>query len=261
MSNERWIQLDGVVNMRDLGGLPTRESGVTAPRRLIRSDNLQDLSAADVRRLIDELGVTDIVDLRSQLEYHTTGPGPLRATALRHHHHSFLRDDTHDVTAAEALALKPRFGPGDGDRTEDYWSRHYLGYLRGRPDSVSAALEVIATSEGATVVHCAAGKDRTGTVIGLALDVAGVPAEEIIADYVASAQRIEQIIERLMHVPPYNTALQRRSIAEQTPQPPAMEAILSYLHTEYQGAGGWLVAHGWTEEQVDGLRRSLVTPA
>lgn len=68
-------------------------------------------------------------------------------------------------------------------------------------------------------MHCAAGKDRTGTVIGLALDVAGVPAEEIIADYVASAQRIEAIIERLMHVPPYNVALQRRSIAEQTPQP------------------------------------------
>lgn len=40
-----------------------------------------------------------------------------------------------------------------------------------------------------------------------------------------------------------------------------MEAILTYLHAEYQGAGGWLVAHGWSEESVDGLRRRLTTPA
>ena len=45
---ERWIELDGLVNMRDLGGLPTRDGGRTASGRLIRSDNLQDLTDADV---------------------------------------------------------------------------------------------------------------------------------------------------------------------------------------------------------------------
>jgi protein-tyrosine phosphatase len=56
---DRWIELDGLVNMRDLGGLPTRDGGSTTPGRLIRSDNLQDLSEADVSRLVDELGVSD----------------------------------------------------------------------------------------------------------------------------------------------------------------------------------------------------------
>ena len=56
----------------------------------------------------------------------------------------------------------------------DYWSQHYRRYLALRPDSVVAALRVIADAPGATIVHCAAGKDRTGTVIGLALAVAGV---------------------------------------------------------------------------------------
>ena len=41
---DRWIELDGLVNMRDLGGLPTGDGGHTASGRLIRSDNLQDLS-------------------------------------------------------------------------------------------------------------------------------------------------------------------------------------------------------------------------
>src|SRR5699024_8239490 len=60
----RWIELDGVVNMRDLGGLPTRSGGHTLDGRLVRSDNLQDLTPHDVRRLVSEVGVTDIIDLR-----------------------------------------------------------------------------------------------------------------------------------------------------------------------------------------------------
>ena len=69
----RWIELDGVVNMRDLGGLPTRDGRTTREGRLIRSDNLQDLSEGDVRHLVEVLGVTDVVDLRSHVEHEVTG--------------------------------------------------------------------------------------------------------------------------------------------------------------------------------------------
>ncbi|MGL5853463.1 MAG: tyrosine-protein phosphatase, partial [Phycicoccus sp.] len=65
---DRWITLDGLVNMRDVGGLPTHGGGRTQPRRLIRSDNLQDLTDADIAHLVDELGVTDVVDLRTETE-------------------------------------------------------------------------------------------------------------------------------------------------------------------------------------------------
>ncbi|MGL4742765.1 MAG: tyrosine-protein phosphatase [Dermatophilaceae bacterium] len=75
---DRWITLEGLVNMRDVGGLPTAAGGRTQPRRLIRSDNLQDLTEADIAHLVDEFGVTDIVDLRTEAELHLGGPGPLR---------------------------------------------------------------------------------------------------------------------------------------------------------------------------------------
>src|SRR5215203_4405387 len=170
--------------MRDLGGLPTRGGGRTAAGRLIRSDNLQDLTDADVARLVDELGVTDVVDLRTEVELHLEGPGPLRRVeSLTHHHHSLLeerREDTREAVAAKALVV-----PWQEDRRprdERFWAEHYLGYLSARPDSVSAALRVVARADGAVVVHCAAGKDRTGTVVAMALDVAGVPHEEIVAD-------------------------------------------------------------------------------
>ena len=255
----RWIELDGVVNMRDLGGLPTRDGRVTHEGRLIRSDNLQDLSEGDVRRLIDEVGVTDVVDLRSNVEYEVTGQGPLRTTPLTHHHFSLLAEDqSSDQTVEEALAL--RWGRDDPTpRDGTFWARHYTGYLSKRPDSVAAALAAVRDSAGGAVVHCAAGKDRTGTVVGMALAVAGVPEEEIIADYVRTAERLEQIIDRLIRVEPYSRSLPTHTLEEQLPRAESMEAVLTHLDTGFGGTVGWLTQAGWSEEQVEGLRTRLVS--
>ncbi len=138
-----------------------------------------------------------------------------------------------------------------------YWAGHYLGYLSDRPDSVSAALRVVATSTGATIVHCAAGKDRTGTVVGIALDVAGVPQDEIIADYALSAQRIEAIMDRLADRPLYGPALRAQPLADQTPKPESMAAILDALAEGFGGSAGWLRDQGWADDEVETLRRAL----
>ena len=194
MSTSRWIDLDGVVNMRDVGGLPTTDGGTVAARRLLRSDNLQDLTDADVRHLVEVLGVSDIVDLRSNVEDHIEGPAPLQVRGLAtHHRYSLFRDDDREVTAGDALVVpwskenqeaadaRPRLD-------DDYWASHYLGYLANRPDSVLGALAAIAAAPDATIGHCAAGKDRTGTVVGLALSVAGVSDDDVVADYVATGR-------------------------------------------------------------------------
>ena len=119
-------------------------------------------------------------------------------------------------------------------RSPDFWTRHYLGYLDRRPDSVAGALWVIAESRGGALVHCVAGKDRTGTVTALALSVAGVPDEEIVADYAATAERIAKIVERLIDVAPYSWGLQGRSLDEQTPRPETMATILQTLEEGLQ---------------------------
>jgi len=72
-----WIELDGAVNVRDLGDLPTEDGQKTARARLLRADNLQDLSAADIRKLVRDIGVTTVVDLRSSNELAAEGPAPL----------------------------------------------------------------------------------------------------------------------------------------------------------------------------------------
>ena len=205
-----WIELDGVVNMRDLGGMVTADGDTVRPRRLLRSDNLQDLTPEAVDTLVTRYGVTDIVDLRTHVELAKEGDGPLRAVAgITHHHHTLYREDTDEsgIPAAERALpwetderreLTAARRDPDQDRAHDrFWSEHYLSYLASRPDSVVAALDAIASSEGAAVVHCAAGKDRTGTVVGLALKVVDVPDELVIADFAASAQRVAAIMDRL----------------------------------------------------------------
>lgn len=256
---DRWIELDGLVNMRDLGGLPTRDGGRTASGRLIRSDNLQDLTDADVTHLVHAVGVSDIIDLRTEVEVHLEGPGPLRRVeSLTHHHHSLIAargEEDLDALAAKALAVP--WSPDGTRRDASFWAEHYLGYLAARPDSVAAALRVIGDAPGAAVVHCAAGKDRTGTVVAMALDVAGVPHDEIVADYVLTAERIEAIIGRLMSRPAYGHALSQQSIDEQSPKPESIEAILRAVDAGWGGAAGWLRDHGWTASDVEGLRHHL----
>ena len=258
---DRWIELDGLANMRDLGGLPTQDGGRTQPRRLIRSDNLQDLTDEDVRRLVEVLGVSDVIDLRTETELHLEGDGPLRRqTSLTHHHHSLLPARpaaSADEVAARALALPSR---ERATRDSSFWSEHYLGYLAKRPDSVSAALRAVGAATGAAVVHCAAGKDRTGIVVAMALDVAGVPRDEIVADYVLSADRIEAIIERVARTDSQGPALKGQAVADQTPRAETMTTILDAVRDRWGGAPGWLREQGWTGDEVERLRRRLTAP-
>ncbi|MGZ6696365.1 MAG: tyrosine-protein phosphatase, partial [Solirubrobacteraceae bacterium] len=67
-TRSRWIALQGAANVRDLGGLPLRGGGATAPGVLLRADNLQGLTARDVSRLVGDLGVRMVVDLRTEVE-------------------------------------------------------------------------------------------------------------------------------------------------------------------------------------------------
>jgi hypothetical protein len=86
-----WIELEGAANVRDLGGLATQDGGETVAGRLLRGDNLQELSPSDVARLVGDIGLTTVVDLRSTAELVSEGPAPLDAVvAVRHAHHPIL---------------------------------------------------------------------------------------------------------------------------------------------------------------------------
>lgn len=253
-----WIDLEGAVNVRDVGGLPTEDGGQTLYGRLLRSENLQELSDADVGKLVDEIGVTTVVDLRTTGEVELEGPGPLDAVpSVRHVHHPVLPElGSRTDAVAEALLLKKR----EVDRSrfpDDIMCGHYLGYLEERPQEVTGALRTIATCEGASIVHCAAGKDRTGVIVALALIAAGVEPEAIVADYMATADRLEAIIERLARSRTYSGDVSSRPLQAHLPREETMKSFLEQLHVRYGGLPRWLAGHGFADDELNQLRAKL----
>jgi protein-tyrosine phosphatase len=256
----RWIDLDGAVNVRDLGGLPAEDGGTTVSGRVLRADNLQDLSAADVDRLVTGLGLTTVVDLRSTAELTSEGPAPLDSVASVAHRHHPVLPELGSATDVVADVLLTRADQDQSRYPADPACGHYLGYLEDRPDQVIAALRSIARSPGAALVHCAAGKDRTGVVSALVLRVAGVRPEAIVADYAATGERAEALFARLRRSPTYADDLRGKTALSHRPRPETMAAFLEQLAARYGGAAGWLAEHGFTDEDLRLLRARLRQP-
>lgn len=256
-----WIELEGAANVRDLGGLPTEDGGEIVPGRMLRSDNLQGLTPRDVARLVDDIGVTTIIDLRTPGEVELEGPGPLDAVpGVRHAHHPVLPElGSRTDAVAEALLVK-KVAADRARYPDDITCGHYLGYLEDRPEEVTAALRSIATSAGAAIVHCAAGKDRTGVLVAMALTAAGVGSEAVIDDYTATADRLDAVLDRLRASATYAADMNSRPASAHMPRPETMKAFLGQLDVRYGGLSQWLSDHGFGSGELGLLRARLRQP-
>jgi protein tyrosine/serine phosphatase len=242
-----WIALDGAVNAR-----------AVVPGVLLRADNLQSLSERDVRRLVDEQRVEVVLDLRTDVEVALEGPGPLTDERAVRIEHRSLYPDSGGNTDFDVEAIKPwRRSHDDGLGEESPIVRAYVSYLRRRPDSIVGSLQAIAHARGAALVHCAAGKDRTGVVVALALDAAGFERDEIEADYLASRDRIEEITARLMSSETYRSELEGHDPYQHAPVPGTLERVFAIVEEQFGGSAAWLAGNGFGRADLALLRHRL----
>ncbi|WP_165553168.1 tyrosine-protein phosphatase [Kribbella speibonae] len=165
-------------NVRDLAGLPTT-TGELQPDRLIRSDNLDQLTPTG-RAAVEALDISRFVDLRSAWECETW-PSP-------------YADDARWRNV-------PLWDPGDRDVSDLDLFEMYRILIDDYNARVASAVTAIADAPpGAVVVNCHAGKDRTGIVIALTLDLSGVPEDLIATDYATSEASASTILRLLGHV-------------------------------------------------------------
>ncbi len=243
--NPCWLALDGAVNAR-----------VVVPGVLLRADNLQSLSPRDIDLLVQEQTLEVVLDLRTDVEVELEGPGPVTTEpAVRIEHHS-LYPDSGGNTDLDAAAVRPWRLQAEGESPEEPpVVRAYLGYLSRRPDSVVRALRAIARADGAVLVHCAAGKDRTGVVVALALDAAGVDRAAIVDDYLATRERIDAIMARLVASSTYRAELEGHDPQRHAPVPGTMERVLELVDERFGGSAAWLAAQGLDVPDLERLRR------
>ncbi|ONH58600.1 hypothetical protein CcI49_20415 [Frankia sp. CcI49] len=245
---DRWIQLDGCVNARDLGGLPLTGGGRTARGVLFRTDTVQLLSLDDIRRLVDGIGLRAVLDLRTPREAAAEGRGLLAETDVRYHNLAFVPDSYLVPGDPEHKVIVER-------RSKQEVADHYLDYLlRPGSEAPDAVRLLTRPVELPALFHCAAGKDRTGVLAALVLDIAGVERSAIVDDYVLTNERLPLIAERLASLPTYGSRPARRDISC---RPETMWTFFERLDDKWGGATGWAAAHGITDPELDVLRTRL----
>lgn len=242
----RQHRLEGVYNLRDLGGLPTEDGGTTRTGRLFRSDSLQSITADGVTLLHQTLGVRSLVDLRGEDEVVIEGRGLLAEAGGRYVNLPLVQEDGTLVSFLE-----------DG-RTVDLVPR-YLSYLDAPGRAMLRAIELLSEADTIpTVFFCAAGKDRTGVLSALVLRLVGVVPEGVVDDYLLSAESAEIILrERLMPSTAYADKIASLPREVYTAEAATMRRFLAALDERYGGAEQWALGQGLAPEVLVRLRRAL----
>jgi hypothetical protein len=196
-------------------------------------------------------------------------------TDVEHHHHSFFREwregvgedkESQGGEAAEAVEERPEVVPGEAlpwvDLEPSVTADNpvvgvYLSYLVDRPDSVVGALRDVAGAEGAALVHCAAGKDRTGTLVALVLETVGVQREAVVEDYALSAERIDALFRKWAAASGEEMP-SAEELDRHRPRADAMARVLAVLDERDGGAAAWLQANGLTDSELAALRAKFL---
>ena len=243
-----WLPLSTALNLRDVGGLPVAGGGSVRPRTLLRSGSLRQLSPADAATLVAEFGLRTVVDLRTPEELAVDGPSNLAKAGVATAHLPLISDVDDAVLKAQ----------GDTDAVR-VLAEAYQAFLDQRGEHLVTAARLVAwTGSGSVLVHCAAGKDRTGVTIAVLLDAVGVERAAVLADYDATNEVIADVLASLVAALGDESMISRVPLAMKRAQPDALRAVLDRMDRDYGGAAGWLRSHGFDDTELDLLRHRLV---
>lgn len=235
------IPVPGTYNFRDVGGLRGR-GGEVRRGVLYRSDGLHRLGA-DGRAMLGELGVRTVIDLRDDAEAEAM-PDDLAG----------LDVELRRLPVFEGSGASHN---GEGVSLESLYERmvtRHAGML-GR------AVQHIAASDGGTVVHCTAGKDRTGVVVALSLLSVGVDRDTVVDDYARTephlaGEWLEAMVEMVgRYGVPDSPAL--RTLMGGSP-PEALDSVLDLVEREHGSANDFLRVAGVSTSELETLERRLL---
>ncbi len=246
------IEMDGTLNVRDIGGWPTASGGTVNRGVLFRSDRLSTLSDADLGRF-DGLGVRTVIDLRYEKE---VSEDPSRLWSAVEHHVEIPMGGG----AADQKSFIDRVFAGEMDEISDEWvGEMYIEMLTEHAGDFGTAV-ASAIDNSPSLFHCTAGKDRTGLFAMLVLETAGVSREDILTDF--NLSNVYRAEKRMAALAPTFAAkgldIEKFRPALGAPRP-AMEMAFAFLDREHGGPISYLEQVAGIGADGTGAIRALLT--
>lgn len=233
------LPLKGTCNTRDLGGYPTQDGSRTRWGFALRSDSLHGIEEADFTYL-KEYGIKTVIDLRSEEECRRQPTRLARTSGIQYFHIPLL-DEMH------SSQFSGKFPDSLGEL--------YIRLLEDSGPQIGKVLRTIHDQEGALIFNCTAGKDRTGLIAMLLLDLAGVPQEEIVSDYTSSAVNMEPIFsaqKRHLHALGYEFPTHAF-----TSSPEDIQSAIDHIYTRWGGAKEYILSLGLSIHEIQRLRLKM----
>jgi len=251
---ERILDWEGALNARDTGGLPTADGGRIRPGALVRSDVLTRLTPSGREALIAH-GVRTIVDVRTSEELTRDVDYPFRDTP---------RDG--EPAYVNISFVVPLSESEEAEVRRQRQSATQLGVLN-RMDvdvhraGIGAVISAVADAQpGGVLIHCYAGKDRTGMTVALLLSLAGVSDDDIADDYALTMLNLEPLIMDWLETIE-DPADRERMHELATPRQEAIVEMLAHVRDTYGSVEAYLRSAGVSAEQIEHIRSRLVEPA
>lgn len=237
------LDLPGTYNFRSTAGYRAA-SGTLREGGLFRSDALHRLGE-DGNRRFGAHGISRVIDLRDAGELEAA-PSALAAGGAETVHHPIFdaRAGLPELESPYSIAAV------------------YRHIVIERADRVAGAVRLIADApEGGVLVHCTAGKDRTGIVVASALTAVGVPRDQVVADYAASARNLAgEWADRMLAGAEERFGALDDGVRELMIGSPAeaMDRTLDLIDETYGGVERMLLQHGFDGDALDRLQCRLV---
>lgn len=229
---ERLISLDKMTNTRDLGGYETRQGTYTKAHHYIRASSPANASDEDLEKLY-EYGIRAVIDLRSDFE-RKNQPNRFKGYKdIEVYEVSLFHGDNINIVPEEVKNYKDLGG-------------FYIYALEAMKDRIKKVFDIFLKYPYETVLfHCSAGKDRTGIIAGLLLELAGCHDYDIVKDYSESYENNYAMNEALKQMMEKGSEEYLRS------SPRYMMVMLDYLREHYGSAKEYLLDIGLKIEEID----------
>lgn len=232
---ERMISLEKMVNTRDLGGYETQSGTYSKAHKYIRASSPANATKKDIQTLKD-YGIKAVIDLRSDFE--------------KEHQRNPFQDDG-DIDFYEVNLFDSTSASVVPEEVKEYKDLGgvYIYMLEGMKNKFKEIFDIFLKYpyEG-VMFHCSAGKDRTGMVAALLLDLIGCHEYDIVKDYSESYENNKEINDGLLEMMKDEEAKQYLNSS-----PRYMMEFLDYLREHYGSSQEYLVEIGLSNQEIEEL--------